>query len=167
MCKHFVLFLTCLIFLACGNGCAPSNTDTPTPAPVERPTPTPEQGDSDFLPTPGIQVTRPASSTRFSHLISSILSNPENYSGQPVEIIGYYRGWDLLKEVQGTPPVTRSDWVIADTSGAIYVTGIVPEKLDPSSQQDTKTIIRLVATVESNQNGVYLKAQSVEVISTD
>lgn len=119
------------------------------------------------MPTPGTQVTQSVSSTLLTNLIGSLLASPENYSGQQVEIIGYYRGWDLLKEVQGTPPVTRSDWVIADTSGAIYVTGTVPEKLDPSSQQDTKTVIRLVATVESNQNGVYLKAQSVEVISAD
>ncbi|MEW5830810.1 MAG: hypothetical protein AB1846_18115 [Chloroflexota bacterium] len=165
MIKPFALFLICLVFLAGGSGCAPSNADTPTPGPAERPTP--KQGDGSALPTPGTQVTQSVSSTLLTNLIGSLLASPENYSGQQVEIIGYYRGWDLLKEVQGTPPVTRSDWVIADTSGAIYVTGTVPEKLDPSSQQDTKTVIRLVATVESNQNGVYLKAQSVEVISAD
>ncbi len=165
MIKPFVLFTICLVFLAGGNGCTPLNADTPTPGPVERPTP--KQGDGSALPTPENQVTQPVTSTLFTNLIGSLLASPEKYAGRQVEIIGYYRGWDLLKEVQGTPPVTRSDWVIADASGAIYVTGIAPEGLDPSSRQDTKTVIRLVATVESNQNGVYLKAQSVEVISTD
>jgi hypothetical protein len=67
-----------------------------------------------------------------------------------------------LKEIRGGPPVTRSDWVIADQSGAIYVTGPLPEGLDPASPEVVWSLIRLQATIESNQDQVYLKAQSVE-----
>lgn len=63
------------------------------------------------------------------------------------------------------PPVTRSDWVITDNSGAIYVTGPLPQNLDPSSQKDAWAVIRLAAEVEYNFTDVYLKAQSVTLIS--
>jgi hypothetical protein len=84
-----------------------------------------------------------------------------------VEVVGFFRGWDLLKEVKGTSPVTRSDWVITDRSGAIYVTGMIPPNLDPASLQDTDKLVRLVATVGQNQSGVFLQAVSVELISTE
>ena len=103
--------------------------------------------------------------SQLSNMIGDINSHPDQFKGQQVEIVGYYRGWNLLKEAQGTPPVTRSDWVIADNSGAIYVTGSFPQNLDPSSQKDIWTVIRLVATVEYNSKDVYLKAQSVVLIS--
>lgn len=104
--------------------------------------------------------------SRLSDIIGDIISHPDQYQGQQVEITGYYRGWNLLKEAQGAPPVTRSDWVIADNSGAIYVTGSLPQNLDPSSQKDIWTVIRLAASVEYNSKDVYLKAQSVILISS-
>ena len=103
--------------------------------------------------------------SQLSNMIGDINSQPDQYKDQQVEIIGYYRGWDLFKEAQGAPPVTRSDWVITDNSGAIYVTGVTPQNLDPSSQKDVWTVVRLVATVEYNQKDVYLRAQSVELVS--
>ena len=97
-------------------------------------------------------------------LIGEILNSPNDFSGRQVAIVGYYRGWDLLKEVSNGSPVTRSDWVIADESGAIYVTGVFPKGLDPSSMDSAMTMVRLSATVEYNERGIYLVAQSVEVL---
>ena len=48
-----------------------------------------------------------------------ILANPMKYVREPVTVTGEYKGW------QGEgyePPVTRSDWVIKDETGLIYVT---------------------------------------------
>ena len=98
-------------------------------------------------------------------MIGNILSSPELYTGKQVEIVGYYRGWDLLKEIQSGPPVSRSDWVIADDSGAIYVTGLAPQRLDPSSRNDIDAVIHLTAIVERNQKGTYLNAQKIELLS--
>jgi len=100
-------------------------------------------------------------------IIREIRACPDQYAGKQVEIVGYFHGWDLLHELQTGPPMTRSDWVIADDSGAIYVTGLPPKDLDPASWEDTTRIIRLLATVEQNQHGVYLKAVSVELIPTE
>jgi hypothetical protein len=107
------------------------------------------------------------SATRLTSIIGEIIDHPDQFIGQQVEVIGFYRGWDLLKEVKSAPPVTRSDWVIADNSGAIYVTGIGAQGLDPASREATTEIIRLVALVQQNQNGVYLQAISVELVSAE
>lgn len=157
-----VLCFVFIISLICG-GCASYNSSVP----IERNTITPNESVSKLPTKPGIQETRTVSITRISNVIADIIAHPDQYADRQVEIVGYYRGWDLLKEVQGTPPVTRSDWVIADNSGAIYVTGGAPQNLDPASPQDAQKVIRLMAAVEQNENGVYLRGIAVEVISTE
>ena len=102
-----------------------------------------------------------------SNLIGEILASPDDFAGKQVNITGYYRGWDLLKEVSNGSPVTRSDWVIADETGAMYVTGVAPEGLDPSSKDIVWKMVHLVAIVEFNEKGVYLLGQSVEVLPPD
>jgi|GEM_PF-4572216 len=53
-------------------------------------------------------------------LIGRINIDPEAYEGQTVNIVGAFYGWGA---VYGSPPVSRNDWVIADESGAVYVSG--------------------------------------------
>lgn len=113
-------------------------------------------------PTAPVQAAATPSSGELSHLIGDILADPGQYAGQSIEITGYFRGWDLLKEAQGGPPVTRSDWVIADQGGAIYVTGALPEGLDPASPESAWALIRLQATVESDDDKVYLRAITID-----
>ena len=133
---------------ACSAGMAGDLTVAPGPSPAR--------------PTVRIYKTQTPAAGDLSNIIADILADPDRYSGKTVEITGYFRGWDLLKEAPGGPPVTRSDWVIADQGGAIYVTGPLPEGLDPASPEEAWTLIRLKAAVESDQKNVYLKAQSVE-----
>jgi len=72
---------------------------------------------------PAAQPTTPAATfDQVSNVIAGILQTPDDYLGEQVEITGYFQGWDLLGEVGEAPPVTRSDWVIADEGGALYVT---------------------------------------------
>jgi hypothetical protein len=102
-------------------------------------------------------------------VIGSILSNPADFAGQEVTIIGYYRGWDLLGEAGTGPVVTRSDWVITDLSGAIYVearNGLDGALgLDPSSRSDTTKILRLVGVVRVNdRRQPYIQPQKIEMV---
>jgi hypothetical protein len=53
-------------------------------------------------------------------LSSAILASPQTYVNQSVRLTGEYRGWE---GGHGWPPVTKSDWVLTDPTGAIYVTG--------------------------------------------
>lgn len=68
-------------------------------------------------------------------LINRIKDNPNAYVGQTVKISGGYRGWETG---HGSPPVSRSDWVLRDETGSIYVTGIAglryPEDLGQAIQ---------------------------------
>ena len=122
-----------------------STAISPTPTPTETPA----------IPTPQKPV--------LTSEVGELLDSPESV-GEQVEIIGYFHGWDLLDEVGVPPPVTRSDWVIADNSGAIYVTGLIPQNLDPSSIKTVQQVVRLVATIRVKGDQVYLEALSVDLI---
>lgn len=101
-----------------------------------------------------------------SHTIGAILDAPRESDGREYEVVGYFRGWDLLGEANGGPPVTRSDWVIADTGGAVYVTGMLPPGLNPSSRADIWTVVRLRAVVVYAPSGsVHLKALRVDIVA--
>jgi hypothetical protein len=104
-----------------------------------------------------------------SDVIASILAEPSKYAEAGVVIRGYYRGWDLLHEANITPPVTRSDWVIKDSTEAIYVSaGVdskVPENLNPGSIGDTQTALEVTGIVHINSEGLpYIQATKLSVI---
>jgi hypothetical protein len=97
----------------------------------------------------------------------SIVAEPANYAGQSITIIGYYRGWDLLHEANMTPPVTRSDWVIKDSTGAIYVSAgsdsKVPEGLNPGSIDDTDAVLDVTGIVRlAGEGQPFIQAISIE-----
>jgi hypothetical protein len=102
-----------------------------------------------------------------SSIVGSILDSPQDYAGQSVTIVGYYRGWDLLQEAVTVSPVTRSDWVIKDLTGAIYVSAghdsRVPDGLDPSSKDDTEAILRIRGIADITGDGVpFIQAVDID-----
>lgn len=54
-------------------------------------------------------------------LVGAIIQTPSIWEGQVVTISGEYRGWE---SGHGAPPVTRSDWILKDETGYIYINGI-------------------------------------------
>lgn len=146
--KFSVLFVVCLACLAGGSGCA-SETAVSSGLDAHQTTAQPTLPDSDLT---------------ISNLIQLIRQSPQEYLDEEVEITGYYHGWDLLDEVGDPPPVTRSDWVIADESGALYVTGMLPPDLNPASRDEMNSLIHLVAKVAMSGEQVYLEALSIEVL---
>ncbi len=105
---------------------------------------------------------------RAAHLsdwVGILLDAPREFDGRTFEITGYFRGWNLFGEASGTP-ITRNDWVIADNTGAIYVTGAAPQGLDPSSRADAWSVIRLTARVVYVRLGTsHLETRSVQILS--
>jgi hypothetical protein len=82
------------------------------------------------------------------------------YEGKVVTIEGKYQGW---KGGFGSPPVTRSDWLIQDATGWLYVTG-KPAGLDPLD--DVGRPIKATGLVRITKDGEpYLYAQEVEIKS--
>jgi hypothetical protein len=101
-----------------------------------------------------------------TEIIASIIADPFAFEGQHVTTVGYYRGWDLLHEANTPPPVTRSDWVIKDLTGAIYVSAHsearAPKRLNPSSMQDTSTMLEVDGIVRVNkERQPYIEATSI------
>ncbi|HID65277.1 MAG TPA: hypothetical protein EYP49_21380 [Anaerolineae bacterium] len=107
-----------------------------------------------------------------SHLLGRILESPQEFEGQEVTVVGYYRGWDLLGEANAPPPVTRSDWVIADATGAIYVSAAsaAPAGLPfgPGSGNDLWRVLHLSGVVRLTAGGQpYLEASQVQFAEAD
>jgi hypothetical protein len=100
-------------------------------------------------------------------IIGSIIAEPLAFEGQEMTIVGYYRGWDLFHEANMAPPVTRSDWVIKDATGALYISADseakVPEELHPDSLQDTGITLKVKGVVRVTEEGqAYIEAKTIE-----
>jgi hypothetical protein len=90
--------------------------------------------------------------------IGDIRATPGAYEGKVVTIEGKYEGW---KAGFGSPPVTRSDWLVQDATGWLYVTG-KPAGLDPLG--DVGRPIKVTGLVRITKDGEpYLYAQEVEI----
>jgi hypothetical protein len=94
--------------------------------------------------------------------IGEIRAAPALYEGQTVTIEGVYQGW---QGGYGSPPVTRSDWLVEDATGWLYVTGEPPGDLDPLD--DTGLPIKVSGQIELTEEGEpYLVAEEVEAETT-
>ncbi len=98
--------------------------------------------------------------------IGAIANAPREFDGRVFDLVGYFRGANVLGEVQASAPKSRADWVIADASGAMYVVGAPPAGWDLNSPRDVWNGIRLRAAVVSVRNGTsYLDARRTEKIA--
>lgn len=89
--------------------------------------------------------------------LGRVRQNPAAFRDRKVVVAGVFRGWqgDVAR-----PGITRSDWVIEDAGGAIYVAGAPP--LDPV--KDRGQAIRVWGTLKITEKGVpYLDRDKVEV----
>jgi len=90
--------------------------------------------------------------------IGDIRRVPIAYEGKVVTIEGKYQGW---KGGFGSPPVTRSDWLVQDATGWLYVTG-KPAGLDPLG--DVGWPIKVTGLIMVTKDGEpYLYAQEIEI----
>jgi len=106
-----------------------------------------------FLVTACQQAAPPAKAT-----ISDIRANPSAYEGKVATIEGKYQGWQVGF---GGPPETRSDWVIQDATGWLYVTG-KSAGLDPLSNIGRP--IKVTGVIKITKDGEpYLYAQEIEI----
>jgi hypothetical protein len=113
-----------------------------------------------FLVVPlaaGCQQATPWPSPPAITSIEDIRAAPTAYDGKVVTIEGEYQGW---QGGFGPPPVTRSDWLVQDASGWLYVTG-KPAGLDPLA--DVGQPIKVTGLVRITEDGEpYLYAQEIE-----
>jgi len=105
-----------------------------------------------------------------TQIVGSVIAEPFAFEGENITVIGYYRGWDLLHEADIGPPVTRSDWVIKDSTGTIYISANseakVPDGLSPDSSEDRGTILKVMGIVRVTEDTQpYIEAKTIERVS--
>ena len=108
---------------------------------------------------PEVEIEPPEPVSILNTTISAIIKDPEAYIEKDIAIIGEYRGWQS-EEGYG-PPVTRSDWVIRDESGEIYVTGKLPG-LDPVEDIGKKIKVKGVVKIGKNSRP-YIEARELVI----
>lgn len=95
-------------------------------------------------------------------VIGEIRAAPALYEGQTVTIEGVYQGW---QGGYGSPPVTRSDWLLEDETGWLYVTGEPAGELHPMI--DVGRTLTVTGQVElTEEDEPYLVAGEVEIEPT-
>jgi hypothetical protein len=128
-------------------------------------------------PAPGMTTSAESTGANpdLTNLVGGILAD-YGWEGREVTLTGYYRGWDLLGEAGQSPPVTRSDWVIKDNGGAIYVRSSQVEiegkdrlgsgeSLDPGLKSSTSHVIRVTGVVRYTPKGqCYIEPTRLELI---
>ena len=108
-------------------------------------------GKGGQMPTEQAPVKAPASPAPAQNksTIGDILSDPKKFTSSDVLVEGIFKGWT------GTCPLssmlTRSDWIIEDETGCIYVTGSVPTGLSPMQPHNER--IKVAGRVMVNEKG--------------
>lgn len=97
--------------------------------------------------------------------IKEIQAFAKSKVGSRVRIKGAFMGWKSKEP----PPITRSDWIIKDNTGEIYVTGSFPGKLSPLDKRHIgkKVIVMGIvseAKKDKNTKVIYLKGISAYVL---
>ena len=102
----------------------------------------------------------------FVKSIDYLIENKNIYLNEKVKIVGIFKGWNGN---YGNPPVTRSDWIIEDSSNGIYVLGAFPWGLHPGSKEDLGTEILLEGifkkTLDNGVNSYYIESNKTTIIS--
>ena len=142
-----ILSLLVLLLAACGPSATPASSVGVAENSTSRLTP----------PRP------PASGDNLSQIAGQIAKHPQDYDGQTVTLIGYFRGLNLLDELPTEAPRDRvSDWVIADDSGALWVaySNLLPF---PPTSQEVWRIVRATGAIHLTERGSpYLAPTRVE-----
>lgn len=88
--------------------------------------------------------------------IDEVMKDIKSYLGKKLLISGEFRGWEGSA---GPPPVTRSDWVVKDDTGYIYVLGAPP--FNPVEDKGKKIIV--IGTLKVSKSNIpYIEPILIE-----
>lgn len=92
--------------------------------------------------------------------ISDILDRPAEFADKFVSVNGHYSGW---KNAPGSPPVSRSDWVLCDENKkAIYCTGMIPQDQETGAPETFWRPISILAAVRVADDKPYLEVKQLK-----
>lgn len=90
--------------------------------------------------------------------IGEIFKDVQKYKNEIITVNGQYSGWH--GEGVKNPLITRSDWVIKDATGAIYVTGKFPAGIGKKVGLGTEIIVKGQLLL-SKDKVPYIKAKEI------
>lgn len=71
--------------------------------------------------------------------VERINADPGKHEGTEVTLAVSFKGWKGT--CAGPPPVSRSDWMVDDGTGCLYVHGPLPGGVDPLRPKDERIVV--------------------------
>ena len=71
--------------------------------------------------------------------IKAVLNDPAKFRASELTLEGMFRGWKA--SCASSAMITRSDWVIEDGTGCIYVSGSAPSGLSPAKPDNVRIVV--------------------------
>lgn len=93
--------------------------------------------------------------------IGEVIRDPERFSGLEIVLGGAFRGWKGSCPESGM--MTRSDWIVEDETGCIYVTGLAPQNLSSAEPHGERIMVQGTVIAGPGKKPV-LKAARVTVM---
>jgi hypothetical protein len=72
--------------------------------------------------------------------IKQILDEPAGCENHDVTVQGIYKGWS--GKCASSTMLTRSDWILEDETGCIYVTGLLPTGFSADKPQGERVVVQ-------------------------
>jgi hypothetical protein len=92
--------------------------------------------------------------------IQKILKNPAEFANREIALEGAFQGWK--GRCEDSNPLTRSDWILKDETGCIYVSGRIPSGV--STTDPRGEVVVLSGTLKVKEGGKpYFEAKEVRL----
>jgi len=105
----------------------------------------------------------PASSERAAEgkiTIQKILKNPAEFVNREIILEGAFQGWK--GKCEDSSPLTRSDWILKDETGCLYVSGKIPSGVSTTAPRGENLI--LSGSLKIKEGGKpYFEAKEVRL----
>jgi hypothetical protein len=92
--------------------------------------------------------------------IQKILKNPAEFANKEIALEGAFQGWK--GKCEDSSPLSRSDWILKDETGCIYVSGKIPGGV--STTEPRGEVVVLSGTLRAKEGGKpYFEAKEVRL----
>jgi hypothetical protein len=126
--------------------------------------------DPEHWPMPGEELVLSLTSvakaaTDGATTIRSIALEPWKYEGQTVTLTGQFGGRNLFGDVPASPAKDKYDFVLRNTEGAVWVTGLRPKgkgfDLNVDARVDTSHWLQVSGVIKRDRALVVLEAKTI------
>lgn len=96
--------------------------------------------------------------------VDTVAKEPANWAGgKKVKVTGTFSGWK--GKCTGSPPVSRSDWMIDGNTACMYVNGRLPPELSsiPPARGIGKPIVVIGEIIIDSHGKAYIQSERVSV----